>query len=258
MWIPLKDDDGSVAGYFHGMFVTTHNVLSQRRTTVIKMMSERTASGRTVDEFHRGILQTLEDSPRDAPFAMLYHVERQGNGGRFVHRRASASSRQGEEHVRLRYAGGVGVPDNHPSIPESVDLPIRLGDPPDIMITEAFSDPNLKANDPSAPSMKPSKSQSQHAYRPEKNGEGETKVPQWPFMDVLQSGRPVLVEDCTELIKGFQVRVWDELPSSAIIIPIASSSDRELATSVLILGISCRLDFDDDYEAFIVGPECRN
>lgn len=76
-------------------------------------------------------------------------------------------------------------------------------------------------------------------------------VDQWPLKDALLSKRLVLVEDCLQLIDGFPIRVWDDLPSSAIIVPIANDSDEGTPTAVLIIGLSIRRPFDEDYESFI-------
>jgi hypothetical protein len=65
------------------------------------------------------------------------------------------------------------------------------------------------------------------------------------------SGEPVLVEDCEDLIKDYPVRVWGELPSSAIVVPL-SVGHQATPSLVLIIGLSCRLRFDEDYELFIV------
>jgi signal transduction histidine kinase len=74
---------------------------------------------------------------------------------------------------------------------------------------------------------------------------------QWPLAEALRSQRPILVGDCAKLIEGYPVRVWDELPTSAIVLPI-SSSDGSSPSTVLVIGISCRLPFGTDYQAFFV------
>lgn len=76
-------------------------------------------------------------------------------------------------------------------------------------------------------------------------------VDQWPLRDALLSKRLVLVEDCLQLIDGFPIRVWDDLPSSAVIVPIANDSDEGTPTAVLIIGLSIRRPFDEEYESFI-------
>jgi hypothetical protein len=77
-------------------------------------------------------------------------------------------------------------------------------------------------------------------------------VDAWPLRDALISKRSVLVEDCMQLIQGFPIRVWDDLPTSAVIVPISNDSDDGALGAVLVIGLSIRRPFDDDYESFIV------
>jgi hypothetical protein len=77
-------------------------------------------------------------------------------------------------------------------------------------------------------------------------------VDSWPIRDALISKRLVLVEDCMQLIQGFPIRVWDDLPTSAVIVPISNDSDDGALGAVLVIGLSIRRPFDDDYESFIV------
>jgi hypothetical protein len=55
-----------------------------------------------------------------------------------------------------------------------------------------------------------------------------------------------------QLIQGFPIRVWDDLPTSAVIVPISNDSDDGALGAVLVIGLSIRRPFDDDYESFIV------
>lgn len=127
------------------------------------------------------------------------------------------------------------------------------GDPPHVVLAEAFSDPALqKLDTPSSSSQVSSSIRSSSTHSVHQTIKAEmTDDAQWPVVLALHSRHPVLVENCGDFLKDFTVRVWDELPTSAIIIPIARSSDKDLPVTVLILGLSCRLPFDESYEAFI-------
>lgn len=112
--------------------------------------------------------------------------------------------------MRLRYAGGVGIPDGHPSAPEVITLERgKIDDEP------------------------------------------------WPLAEALSTHRTVVVEDIGELIRGYTARVWDELPSSAVVIPLVLNSEQGLPGAVLVLGLSCRLKYDASYAAFIVSPPSK-
>jgi hypothetical protein len=59
------------------------------------------------------------------------------------------------------------------------------------------------------------------------------------------------VENCSELIEGYDIKVWDELPNAAVVIPIANDSDDGVPTAVMVVGLNIRRPFDDDYESFL-------
>lgn len=151
--------------------------------------------------------------------------------------------------LNLRLAGLVGVPENHPSTPQqiSVTLPARSKDPrpthPFGRSVTGSPTMSIGSSSLSGPPGRSATSASEDAVR--------GAVDQWPIKDALLSKRLVLVEDCLQLIDGFPIRVWDDLPSSAIIVPIANDSDEGTPTAVLVIGLSIRRPFDEDYESFI-------
>jgi hypothetical protein len=75
---------------------------------------------------------------------------------------------------------------------------------------------------------------------------------EWPIVEAIHSREPVVVSDCSSLIKGYPIRAWDEPPTSAVVIPIFLKHNQDTPLLILILGLSCRLGFDSDYELFIV------
>jgi hypothetical protein len=183
--------------------------------------------------------------------------------------------------AKVRYVGGVGVPEGHPSAPTVTDVVIPpRGDPSDVVLAVAFSNPELRSSAcgvTSPPPMKRSPSSQlatatcshSSSKRDRESSAGSAAslaaaqaatrarpitpdVSQWPFVFDLHSGRPVLVKDCSLLIKGYPIRVWDEAPTSAIVIPILRNTHKDVPVAVLVLGLSCRLPFDDSYEEFIV------
>ncbi|XHX75860.1 MAG: ATP-binding protein [Stenomitos frigidus ULC029] len=70
----------------------------------------------------------------------------------------------------------------------------------------------------------------------------------WKLAQVKQTGEPEIVDDMTqfgELPGG----VWDEPSRLAIVLPVAQAGQKQLA-GLLVLGISPRLAFDDEYRGF--------
>lgn len=83
-WIPLRDGDGEWVGIFNCNHDTTAKVLKERRGKVVRELSERTSTGGTMEDFTVGVLDTVAENPKDAPFAMLYHVEKLGKSWQFL------------------------------------------------------------------------------------------------------------------------------------------------------------------------------
>jgi hypothetical protein len=76
----------------------------------------------------------------------------------------------------------------------------------------------------------------------------------FPVAEAVARRRPILVEHCSELVKGFELRSWDELPTRALVIPIKDLEETEdekkgelKSQMVLIVGLNARRPFDDEY-----------
>lgn len=72
----------------------------------------------------------------------------------------------------------------------------------------------------------------------------------WTLIQVKKTGDPELVE---ELISRFGVLsggAWDEPSRSGIVLPIAQAGQKEQLAGFLVLGISPRREFDDEYRGF--------
>jgi hypothetical protein len=67
----------------------------------------------------------------------------------------------------------------------------------------------------------------------------------------IESGKPVYVPNCSAIVEGFPVRVWDELPTAAMVIPVVRFTDAGLPPTVLVVGLSDRLPWDGVYQAFL-------
>lgn len=66
----------------------------------------------------------------------------------------------------------------------------------------------------------------------------------------------MFVPDCSGTIEGFPVRVWNELPTSALVIPVVRFTDAGLPRTVLVVGLSDRLPWNGVYQAFL--RECAH
>lgn len=168
----------------------------------------------------------------------------------------------------LTLAGSVGVPESHPSTPSI--LPIKLES------KQRPSHAGLPHNMTNSPTMSVISTLSNGAIKSTKSGNTNTATNNtlkemaddetinttggadiWPFKEALQTKRIVLIEDCSALIDGYQVRIWDELPNAAVVVPVANDSDQGVPSAVIVIGLSIRRPFDEDYESFLVSPRSR-
>jgi signal transduction histidine kinase len=71
----------------------------------------------------------------------------------------------------------------------------------------------------------------------------------WPLARVARQGRPELVEDLARRFDALPSEPWGEPAQRAMVLPIARPG-RDQPAGVLVLGISPRRAFDDDYRGF--------
>ena len=71
----------------------------------------------------------------------------------------------------------------------------------------------------------------------------------WPLAQVVADGRSVLVENLSGRFDCLPREPWDEAAHQAMVLPIARPGAKQ-PTGALVLGISPRRAFDDDYRGF--------
>ncbi|GMK53719.1 hypothetical protein CspeluHIS016_0103050 [Cutaneotrichosporon spelunceum] len=253
LWLPLRDDLGQNVGIYLVLHDTTLKVLAERRAIIQRTLAQRTCS-KSLDDFNRALLDTLEEYPRDVPFALIFQVESTGPNSQSRKMGSGASSIRGPaSSVRLRYTGGVGVPDGHPSAPARCTVELLPGEQPtEEMMASAFTALETQTGArPNFSSLRRVIFNTDDIDHSTPDEHQPAPARQWPLAEVLQARRPIVVRDCSRLIEGYPLRVWDELPTSAIVIPI-SDCDTDFPGAVLVLGLSCRLPFDTEYQAFLV------
>lgn len=104
-------------GFYNGPFQTTSMVLSDRRMQTINSIGELTGAAKTVKQFWKLVLKSLEMNPRDVPFALLYSVGDDDDG--------EISSVASETSMSLKtcyFEGSLGVPEDHIAAPQQLDL----------------------------------------------------------------------------------------------------------------------------------------
>jgi hypothetical protein len=258
---------------------TTAKVVSERRGEILRRLTEHASRARTMGDFDSGVLRILEEKPREAPFAALYRVERVTGSGASRTRPPTPRGDALDARVLLTCAGGVGVPEDHPSLPLSVALSLQNttgakgrpksnsgssshgdgdgdgdGDAP--MADDAADGDATHTRDPDTQVYHNAKSLGD----PDASSHGRSHTisfisaptdHRWPFVEALTSHRAVLVRDCRSLIEGYVPRAGDALPTSAVVIPITRDSDEGIPGALLVLGINAALPFDSTYATFI-------
>ncbi|WVR09485.1 hypothetical protein IAU60_006553 [Kwoniella sp. DSM 27419] len=249
MWVPVLQEDGTFGGLWNATISTTKKVLGERRMATVREMGQRTAVARNMEEFDAAVIEILASNARDVPFAALYHVDNITGTKQTTNGRSNTAEVTRVEdpqevcRLQVKLAGAVGVPDNHPSTPKMVNMVVRH------RLRSTVSLPRV----PRSPTLSVTSSVSTAPISPlPMDDDGpQLKMDCWPIKEALRSNRLVLVEDCSTLIEGFSIRVWDELPTAAVVVPITNESEDGLPSAVLVLGLNIRRPFDDDYESFI-------
>lgn len=72
----------------------------------------------------------------------------------------------------------------------------------------------------------------------------------WPFRQVVESGKPVVVGELAAKFGQLPGGAWPEPPKQALVLPLAAPGHTELA-GFLITGISPRLILNDEYQTFL-------
>lgn len=229
------------------------------------LLLKRPAIARTMQEFDSAVIDIMSSNARDVPFASLYHVEvksktadKAGVKGNSTSAPApgSIAANQALSSVKcqLTLAGSVGVPDNHPNTPSTCSVTLNMRQRESRAgIHNLTGSPTLSVISTLSGGAKRTSTPSQtHTSDGEDGGGLKLNLDAWPFREALQTRRIVLVDDCSSLIEGYPVRVWDELPNAAVVVPISNESDEGVPSSVIVIGLSIRRPFDDDYESFLV------
>ncbi|KAJ4425107.1 hypothetical protein N0V82_000162 [Gnomoniopsis sp. IMI 355080] len=104
-------------GFYNSPFQTTSMVLNQRRMRTVNAVGDHTSSAKTVKQFWKLVLQSLDTNPRDTPFALLYSVGDDDDG-----EHSSSASDSSMSLKTCHFEGSIGVPDGHIATPQQLDL----------------------------------------------------------------------------------------------------------------------------------------
>ena len=223
-FVPVTTKNAKVIGMYNQANEVTNQILAERRLTTVRDMSDQMLIARTIKEYYNGIVEVLEQNPRDAPFALCYSVHpRQAEGSDVI--------------VDVKLQTTVGVPYDHPAAQNlTMSLPMTL--------RSTFGPNAERLSSPTISALSALSSGSGRMYH-------SSDSRSWPIRKALTTRQCVLVNDCRPLIEGYQLRVWDQLPVSAVVVPLCSESSMEIPESVLILGLNVQRPLDVDYDGWI-------
>lgn len=74
-----------------------------------RVLTEQSALGRSLEDFDRALLATIEEHPKDVPFALIFHVEANGVNSEFCADLSLTfqASRASLEAVRAHSSAGL-------------------------------------------------------------------------------------------------------------------------------------------------------
>ncbi|WVQ95071.1 hypothetical protein IAU59_002164 [Kwoniella sp. CBS 9459] len=242
MWVPIIQEDGTVGGLWNAITETTKKVLLERRLATIRDLAEQTSTAKSQEEFDTALIDSLSANPKDVPFFAMYHLEQASDHGSDSSKAKPSTSPETKQLLFHRTAS-TGIPITDTAIPSSFST--TSGD------LAVPSGPNLTVSTESNITNGSSSSHSPSSTASPVSSRSDSPDPvTWPIQQAVQTRKPVLVHDCRDLISTFEIRVWDELPREAMVIPIANEYEQPVA--IFIVGLNIRRPFEQDYADFIL------
>ncbi|KAI0129763.1 hypothetical protein BJ170DRAFT_286505 [Xylariales sp. AK1849] len=141
--IPVIGDDGKVKGSYGTSSDLTREVITSRRTTCLRHLTQRISKPTNLEGLWQAALAGLGDDEKDIPFALLYSVDKQ----------TSLVAPPSMSNYTCRLRGSIGVSTEHVVAREYMDAQHDLdGFAPTVLkaletqkfLTVEASDPNLR------------------------------------------------------------------------------------------------------------------
>jgi hypothetical protein len=118
-FVPIIGDGGSVVGSHATVVEVTRQVISDRRLSTVRTLSNEISKARTIKDLWRQIIRGLEYADKDVPFALLYSVANVSEAARL----SSTSEIPGTAaSVFCTLEGFIGIQDHHSFAPAGFDL----------------------------------------------------------------------------------------------------------------------------------------
>ncbi|KAG9122882.1 hypothetical protein FRC07_000555 [Ceratobasidium sp. 392] len=261
-WTPVKQEDGFIGGILNSTYDTTQRVITERRARFITDFVAQLAEAKSHDEVSQVLLNVLSEYDTDFPFAALYLCESNEMGARpYLKGDTSRKSRNSEAtksaKVTLKLVGVVGIPDDHPAAPQSVEYILNFA-----TLQQLDSDDKSPASLDQDTATMVSTTGESHSLDPSTlhNDSKQPRSPSngtWPFPALFSSGKTEIVSPLPpNLTEGPHERSFGDRPNSAALIPIpvdfpGKRGGPNLPHVVLVVGLNARLTYDESYEKWL-------
>lgn len=272
---PIIDKSGSVQGVWNHTVDHTDAILAERRLKTMRKLVESVAYASTAQELYQTAATTLSHNTKDAPFVMFYSVKQVAPLP--PHSLVESSL---PLDLNLHLEASVGAPAGHPSAREKIHLAglhvssaagsvaddfLSVRIVPSAAPKAVHAESHLAFGQDIAPGRpgSPALSQTgsvhsrgsmhsrQSSMRHNSRSSFDNMSASWPIRRALETKQCILVEHIQDLIKGFPIREWDELPDQALVIPITNEPENKVPQAVMIMGLNLRRPFDQAYEDWV-------
>ncbi len=229
--IGIRGPSGDIVGLYIPNFDKTRGKILQRRIDSLQGIHQSIIVSRSHETLCMAAIEAIASNPRDMPFCALYVVEGAGDiddGSRDNAYLDEAASQDSNSHINssgldpamvFRLAGQTGCL----SLDVSDILPIEI---PLQQLNSSFGgSEHEKLDHPVAQHVRKAVLLNRMVHM------GEEQMKQlWP---------------------GLQKNSFGEWPENGVALPIRSSHDDRFMHGVLVIGLSTRKPFDQNYEEFI-------
>ncbi|KAG9122683.1 hypothetical protein FRC07_000818 [Ceratobasidium sp. 392] len=237
-WTPIfGQEDGSVGGILNSTYDTTGRVIAERRGRCITDFIAQLAKSKTHDEVSQVLLNVLSE----------HDIE------------SKTSTTTKPTKAILNLVGVVGIPDDHPAAPRSVEYTL---DPNTLRQLDSNTNLPLASPDRDTATMVSTIGES-HSLDPstthndDQQPQSPTTNGTWPFLALFSSGETEIINPLPpNLTEGLHKRSFGERPSSAALIPIpidfpGKNDGPNLPHVVLVVGLNTRLSYDESYAKWL-------
>ncbi|CAE7175104.1 unnamed protein product [Rhizoctonia solani] len=248
-WTPIWHEDGSVGGIWNTTWETTTKIIAERRLSCLSELVSKIADARTQQQLGERTLDVLARSPLDLPFIALYWCQTENPSPpndkekaplALAYLRHQTSSMI---YIKLTLAGSVGIPSGHPMAKEVVDYTL---DPVTYRIVRGRSD---SMSNTSLVSARPPMISPPNSF----TSSSSHSSAGLDMSNVLTSGSIEIINPLpAHLAKDLDGRAFKDIPRTAAILPISSSSSpASLPRCLLIVGLNTRREYDAEYASWL-------